>query len=117
MTDMKFPEDEIWWVKWIHRRAEFSGQLSLILRLDNVAVTELYKRQFKGGALATEVGSAADMVILLEGNKDKEKGIKCHKSVLSGNLLSVFKKLIMQEELHVFLIIVLNFCHRYESSF
>ncbi len=84
LTDIDLPSEN-WWQNWRHSRATtFSGRLSVNVKVVIAAVTELYKRRFGRETLATEVGSATDLVILVGGNKDKEKGVKCHKSILSS---------------------------------
>ncbi len=55
------------------------------MKVDIGAVAELYKKRFGRGLLATELGTATDLVILVGGNKNSAKGVKCHKCGLSGS--------------------------------
>ncbi len=84
MTDIHYVDD-IWWKQWSGRRLTFGGRLSVNVKLDIAAVTELYKRHLSRGTSSSKTDGPADLVILVGGNKDKKKGIKCHKSMLSGN--------------------------------
>ncbi len=71
---------------------KLEGKFTLTLRLDHCAVSKLYleslgKRNFSIWPSNLIIdGMDSDMSILAGGEKDQEKGIKCHKKILSGTV-------------------------------
>ncbi len=81
MTDMQIPEPFLW-NEWKPAKFTCSEHISLKIKLDIDAFIVLHKKHFECPS-NMELDTATDLVIWVGGNK--EKAIKCHKSILSGN--------------------------------
>ncbi len=72
----------------------YRGEIKLTLRLDHCSVHKMYwnglGNKFDGDCSTNLAIEDADMVILAGGEKDKEKGIECHKKMLSGTIKKHF---------------------------
>lgn len=69
----------------------FSATITLTMHLKPSGISILYSKSLADSQLTgwtrnlLREGIATDLVILAGGSKDKEKGLKCHKCILSGN--------------------------------
>ncbi len=88
ITDTKITDDL--WRQWNNAKGAIEGVMTLTLRLDHSAVNKLYLGRIQTNHFnewpkkMLNDGLRSDLVILVGGEMDKEKGIKAHKFILSG---------------------------------